>query len=156
MLTKKDMVCIDRLVKERRNSIANALELHLSCTNTSIWADIEVNTNMAMVFYHGLLALLSRNHATVNLSCNCLLSIVQCNRVGAFNAITGVPIPNTLGHLEQTSMHDSIKSWALNRNNGHHGRHSFHNVRTRRHSGRDSPYSYRHSRHGNRRSSHGN
>ena len=26
---------IDRLVQERRNSIANALELHLSCTNPS-------------------------------------------------------------------------------------------------------------------------
>ena len=28
---------IDRLVQERRNSIANALELRLSCTNLSIW-----------------------------------------------------------------------------------------------------------------------
>ena len=27
----------DGLVQERRNSIANALELHLSCTNPSIW-----------------------------------------------------------------------------------------------------------------------
>ena len=29
--------CVDGLVQERRNSIANALELHLSCTNPSIW-----------------------------------------------------------------------------------------------------------------------
>ena len=29
---------IDRLVQERRNSIANALELHLSYTNPSIWS----------------------------------------------------------------------------------------------------------------------
>ena len=28
---------IDGLVQERRNSIANALKLHLSCTNPSIW-----------------------------------------------------------------------------------------------------------------------
>ena len=28
---------IDGLMQERRNSIANALELHLSCTNPSIW-----------------------------------------------------------------------------------------------------------------------
>ena len=28
---------IDRLVQERRNSIANALELRLSCTNPSIY-----------------------------------------------------------------------------------------------------------------------
>ena len=28
---------IDRLLQERRNSIANALELHLSCTNPLIW-----------------------------------------------------------------------------------------------------------------------
>ena len=28
---------IDGLVQERRSSIANALELHLSCTNPSIW-----------------------------------------------------------------------------------------------------------------------
>ena len=27
----------DGLVQERRNSIANALELHLSCTTPSIW-----------------------------------------------------------------------------------------------------------------------
>ena len=27
----------DRLVQERRNSIANAVELHLSCANLSIW-----------------------------------------------------------------------------------------------------------------------
>ena len=30
---------IDGLVQERRSSIANALELHLSCTNPSIWYD---------------------------------------------------------------------------------------------------------------------
>ena len=29
---------IDVLVQERRNSIANALELRLSCTNPSIWS----------------------------------------------------------------------------------------------------------------------
>ena len=28
---------VDGLVQERRNSIANALELHLSCTNPSMW-----------------------------------------------------------------------------------------------------------------------
>ena len=28
---------IDGLVQDRRNSIANALELRLSCTNPSIW-----------------------------------------------------------------------------------------------------------------------
>ena len=33
------MSYIDRLVQERRNSIANALELRLSCTNPSIWKD---------------------------------------------------------------------------------------------------------------------
>ena len=34
------MVChIDGLVQERRNSIANALELRLSCTNPSIWSN---------------------------------------------------------------------------------------------------------------------
>ena len=31
---------MDGLVQERRNSIANALELHLSCTNPSIWFDV--------------------------------------------------------------------------------------------------------------------
>ena len=37
---------IDGLVQERRNSIANALELHLSCTNPSIyrWLDSTVVT----------------------------------------------------------------------------------------------------------------
>ena len=30
---------INRLVQERLNSIANALELHLSCTNPSIWTN---------------------------------------------------------------------------------------------------------------------
>ena len=30
--------CIDRLVQERRNSIANTLKLCLSCTNPSIWS----------------------------------------------------------------------------------------------------------------------
>ena len=34
---------IDGLVQEKRNSIANALELHLSFTNPSIW-------NLYMVF----------------------------------------------------------------------------------------------------------
>ena len=29
--------CIDGLVQERRNSIANAMELGLSCTNPSVW-----------------------------------------------------------------------------------------------------------------------
>ena len=29
---------IDRFVQERHNSIANTLELHLSCTNPSIWS----------------------------------------------------------------------------------------------------------------------
>ena len=33
---------IDGLVQERRNSIANALELRLSCTNTSIWVVLHV------------------------------------------------------------------------------------------------------------------
>ena len=33
-------VCTDELVQERRNSIANALELHLSCTNPSEWSRI--------------------------------------------------------------------------------------------------------------------
>ena len=28
---------IDRLVQEKRNCIDNALELHISCTNPSIW-----------------------------------------------------------------------------------------------------------------------
>ena len=31
---------IDELVQERRNPIALAMELHLSCTNPSIWGDI--------------------------------------------------------------------------------------------------------------------
>ena len=31
---------IDGLMQEKRNSIANALELRLSCTNPSIWAAI--------------------------------------------------------------------------------------------------------------------
>ena len=34
------MAYIDGLVQERRNSIANALELRLSCTNPSIWPHI--------------------------------------------------------------------------------------------------------------------
>ena len=34
---KQGLLHFDRLVQERRNSIANTLELRLSCTNTSIW-----------------------------------------------------------------------------------------------------------------------
>ena len=34
-------VYIDGLVQERRNSIANALELHLSCTNPSIYIEMD-------------------------------------------------------------------------------------------------------------------
>ena len=37
---------IDELVQESRNSIANALELRLSCTNLSIWS-INVDTELA-------------------------------------------------------------------------------------------------------------
>ena len=33
---------IDGLVKERRNSIANALELRHSCTNPTIYADMDI------------------------------------------------------------------------------------------------------------------
>ena len=36
----------DALVKERRNSIANALELRLSCTNPSICSDGSVSHSM--------------------------------------------------------------------------------------------------------------
>ena len=36
------MLDIHGLVQERRNSIANALELRLSCTNPSIWSDSEL------------------------------------------------------------------------------------------------------------------
>ena len=32
-----DKLYLDGLVQERRNSIANALELRLSCTNPLIW-----------------------------------------------------------------------------------------------------------------------
>ena len=35
----------DELVQERRNSIANALELHLSCTNQTIWKSCVHNFN---------------------------------------------------------------------------------------------------------------
>ena len=35
---------IDGLVQERRNSIANALELRLSCTNPSIYAISNITT----------------------------------------------------------------------------------------------------------------
>ena len=34
----------DGLVQERRNSIANALELHLSCTNPSTSSEIKQQT----------------------------------------------------------------------------------------------------------------
>ena len=37
---------IDGLVQERRNSIANALELHLSCTNPSIYSRHPTPTNL--------------------------------------------------------------------------------------------------------------
>ena len=43
------------LVQERRNSIANALELHLSCTNLSIWhhsTDVE-DPLMGLHYYGG-------------------------------------------------------------------------------------------------------
>ena len=36
LLGNKPLPYIDELVQERRNSIANALELRLSCTNPSI------------------------------------------------------------------------------------------------------------------------
>ena len=36
MLDEKHISYIDGLVQERRNSIANALELRLSCTNPSM------------------------------------------------------------------------------------------------------------------------
>ena len=43
----------DGLVQERRNSIANALELHISCTNLSIYEmssqDIEKGANLTNV-----------------------------------------------------------------------------------------------------------
>ena len=35
--------CIDGLVRQRQNSIANALELHLSFTNLSIWNTKDLN-----------------------------------------------------------------------------------------------------------------
>ena len=43
---------IDGLVQERRNSIANALELRLSCPNPSIWNlayDIYLSTHRGLV-----------------------------------------------------------------------------------------------------------
>ena len=40
---------IDGLVQERRNSIANALELRLSCTNPSIWYDNTSSINYITV-----------------------------------------------------------------------------------------------------------
>ena len=39
------MVCnvhVDGLVQERHNSIANALELHLSCTNPSMYCEFDM------------------------------------------------------------------------------------------------------------------
>ena len=38
-----DTYYIDGLVQERRNSIANALELRLSCTNSSIYMHYKVS-----------------------------------------------------------------------------------------------------------------
>ena len=48
----KDSLYIDGLVQERRNSIANALELCLSCTNPSIlrWARDVVVVNSSCYF----------------------------------------------------------------------------------------------------------
>ena len=41
----------DGLVQERSNSIANALELSLSCTNPSIWAEFPNNSRNVAVLY---------------------------------------------------------------------------------------------------------
>ena len=43
---------INGLVKERRNSIANALELRLSCTNPWICKLAKYDTNMSQTAYH--------------------------------------------------------------------------------------------------------
>ena len=51
MLTDSD---IDGLVKERRNSITNALDLRLRCTNPSIWRnDLAIVPTFS--FYVGML-----------------------------------------------------------------------------------------------------
>ena len=118
-----------------------------------IWVDTEVNTNMAMKFilvYWPYWAEIMQW-----LLESAIVSFIENNHVERLNPNTGVPFPNTLGQLEQQSMHDFIKSQAFSHNNGHHDRHSLHNGRTRHHNGRDSPHSHRHSR-GSRRSSHGN
>ena len=45
----------DGLVQERRNSIADALELRLSCTNPSIWTLIFMNSKVWHQLYIGLM-----------------------------------------------------------------------------------------------------
>ena len=57
------MISIDRLVQERRNSIANSLELHLSCTNSSIWSHDDTFpdcwTHWGLMMTYGIMELLS-------------------------------------------------------------------------------------------------
>ena len=43
---------VDGLVQERRNSIANALELRLSCTNPSIYSNNEYVFNVGCSYVH--------------------------------------------------------------------------------------------------------
>ena len=44
---------IDGLVQERRNSIADALELHLSCTNSSIFAQVKsIQLELVYTFFN--------------------------------------------------------------------------------------------------------
>ena len=73
-----------------------------------IWADTEVNTNMVMKFilvYWPYWAEIMQW-----LLVAAIASFIENNHVERLNPNTGVPFPNTLGHLEQSSMHVSIKS----------------------------------------------
>ena len=57
-LQNTTIFCFYGLVQERRNSIANALELYLSCTNQSIWSWLIVSCHWLSVAHsYGKLSL---------------------------------------------------------------------------------------------------
>ena len=77
---------IDGLVQERRNSIANALELHLSCTNPSYW-------------YHNILIM---NFILTKITFH-TDKVLHC----LFYATPGQKYPQSYG----LSLHDSFPIW---------------------------------------------
>ena len=85
-------VHIDRLVQERRDTIANALELRLSCTNPSIWTPRNVLTPDGVI--HG--STLAQVMGPVQISEWMMTCRQQSYKAFTVNNITGKPRVSTI------------------------------------------------------------